>query len=278
MIPYLPLALCSLPPLPLAPLVPCSLPPLPLSPLLPLSPFRLTFISMNAIITGATKGIGRAVLLALAREGWNVAATSRNLEDLEALQAEVHQLYPGQECLIHWVDFSEKEETLTYGKAITTAWPEIDLLVNNAGVFEPGAVHTEDDGVLESTLALNLHGPYHLTRSILPSMIHRRKGHVINMCSIASLMSYPNGGSYTISKFALLGFSKALREEMKPYGIKVTSIMPGATWSASWGNAPYAPDRLMPPEDVAEAVLACMRMGPSSVVEDIVIRPQLGDL
>lgn len=233
---------------------------------------------MNAVITGSTKGIGRAVLLALAKEGWNVAATSRNLEDLEALQAEVTQTYPGQECLIHWVDFAEKEETIKYGEDILTLWPEIDLLVNNAGVFLPGSVHGEDDGALESTMALNLYSPYYLTRTLLPGMMKRKQGHIINMCSIASFMSYPNGGSYTISKFAMLGFSKALREEMKPHGIKVTSIMPGATWSASWGNAPYAPDRLMPAEDVAEAVLACTRMGPSSVVEEIIIRPQLGDL
>ena len=233
---------------------------------------------MNAVITGSTKGIGRAVLLALAKEGWNVAATSRNLEDLEALQAEVTQTYPGQECLIHWVDFAEKEETIKYGEDILTLWPEIDLLVNNAGVFLPGSVHGEDDGALESTMALNLYSPYYLTRTLLPGMMKRKQGHIINMCSIASFMSYPNGGSYTISKFAMLGFSKALREEMKPHGIKVTSIMPGATWSASWGNAPYALDRLMPAEDVAEAVLACTRMGPSSVVEEIIIRPQLGDL
>ncbi|MBK9105990.1 MAG: SDR family oxidoreductase [Saprospiraceae bacterium] len=233
---------------------------------------------MNAVITGSTKGIGRAVLLALAREGWNVAATSRNLEDLEALQDEVTQGYPGQECLIHWVDFAEKEETIKYGEDILAIWPEIDLLINNAGVFLPGSVHGEDDGALESTMALNLYSPYYLTRTLLPGMMNRKQGHIINMCSIASFMSYPNGGSYTISKFAMLGFSKALREEMKPHGIKVTSIMPGATWSASWGNAPYAPDRLMPAEDVAEAVLACTRMGPSSVVEEIIIRPQLGDL
>ena len=233
---------------------------------------------MNAIITGSTKGIGRAILMALAAEGWNVAATSRNLEELEALQAEVNKLYPKQECLIHWVDFSEKEETVLYGKTIHEAWPVIDLLVNNVGVFVPGAVHDEEDGVLEATMALNLYSPYYLTRALLPGMIQRKQGQIINICSIASFMSYPNGGSYTISKFAQLGFSKVLREEMKPYGIKVTSIMPGATWSASWGNAPYDLDRLMPAEDVATAVIACTKMGLSSVVEEIIIRPQLGDL
>lgn len=233
---------------------------------------------MNAIITGATKGIGKAVLIALAKEGWNVAVTSRHQEDLEALLAEFNQSFPGQQCLIDCVDFSKKEETKQYGDKITQLWPNIDLLINNAGVFLPGAVHSEPEGILERTMDLNLFGPYHLTRSILPGMLANKKGHIINMCSIASLISYANGGAYTISKFALLGFTKALREEMKPYGIKVTSIMPGATWSASWEGATFPQDRLMPPEDVAEAVVSCTRMGPASVVEEIVIRPQLGDL
>lgn len=233
---------------------------------------------MNAVITGSTKGIGRAVLLALVREGWNVAASSRNETDLAQLREEVSAQYPDRQCLIHRVDFRIKEETLHYGDLIQDSWPEIDLLVNNAGIFFPGKVHEEADGVLEETVHLNVYGPYYLTRSILPRMMSRKKGHIINLCSTASIMSYPNGGAYTISKYAMLGFTKALREEMKGYGIKVTAIMPGATWSASWGDAPYPPDRLMPPEDVAEAIVSCTRMSPSSVVEEIIIRPQLGDL
>jgi short-subunit dehydrogenase len=233
---------------------------------------------MNAIITGSTKGIGRAVLMLLAKEGWNVAATGRNLEELEELQQKVQSLYPDCQCLIHRVDFSDKKETTQYGKNIQSNWANIDLLVNNVGVFFPGSVHGEEEGVLEDTMQLNLFSPYYLTRSLLPAMIKRKKGNIINICSIASFMAYPNGGAYTISKYALLGFSKSLREEMKPFGIKVTSIMPGATWSASWGNADFPIDRLMPPEDVAESVVSCTRLGPSSVVEEIVIRPQLGDL
>lgn len=233
---------------------------------------------MNAVITGSTKGIGRAVLMALAAEGWNVAATSRNQSDLESLKAEINSKYPGRECLIHAVDFSKKEETMAYADTIRQAWPVIDLLVNNAGIFVPGTAHGEADGALEETMAINVYSPYHLTRALLPEMMKRRQGQIINMCSIASIIAYANGGAYTISKFALLGFSKILREEMKPYGIKITSIMPGATWSASWEGAPFPPARLMPPEDVAEAVVSCTRMGPASVVEEIIIRPQLGDL
>lgn len=233
---------------------------------------------MNAVVTGSTKGIGRALVKGLLKEGWNVAATSRHMEDLQMLQAESKNEFPGQECLIHAVDFYSKKNTIEYGQTIRAHWPEIDLLINNAGIFFPGSVHTEEDGVLEETIQLNLFSPYHLTRTLLPGMMKRKKGHIINMCSIASLRSYPNGGAYTISKFALLGFSKALREEMKPYGIKVTSVMPGATWSASWEGADYPDDRLMPSEDIAEVILSTTRLGPSSVVEEIIIRPQLGDL
>jgi short-subunit dehydrogenase len=233
---------------------------------------------MYAVVTGSTKGIGLAVLRQLASEGWNVAASSRNHEDLQRVKLDIESLPGNPKCFIHTVDFSHKEETICYGQHLLEELPQIDLLINNAGVFYPGSVHQEDDGVLEDTMALNLFSPYHLTRTLLPSMMGRRKGHIINVCSIASFMAYPNGGAYTISKFALLGFSKALREEMKPYGIRVTSVMPGATWSASWGDAPYPDDRLMPPEDVAEIIVSTTRLSAASAVEEIIIRPQLGDL
>lgn len=98
------------------------------------------------------------------------------------------------------------------------------------------------------------------------------------MCSIASKIAYPNGGSYSISKFALLGFSKVLREELKPTGIKVTSILPGATWSNSWAGVDLPEDRLMQAHDIAIPVWSALSMSPSAVVEEITIRPQLGDL
>ena len=235
-------------------------------------------MNMNAVVTGSTKGIGLAIALALLKEGWNIAITSRNENDLNKLKAEVASSYPQRDCLYHAVDFSKKEETIQYAKTIMGLWPRIDVLINNVGIFLPGSVHTEEDGMLESMMATNLYSAYHLTRQLLPPMMSRKEGTIINICSIASFMSYPNGGSYTISKFAMLGFSKALREEMKPYGIKVTSVMPGATWSASWVDADYPLSRLMVPEDVAEAVISITRMSPASVVEEIIIRPQLGDL
>jgi len=235
-------------------------------------------MNMNAIVTGSTKGIGRAIVFALLKEGWNVAVTSRSQDDLEKLRVEAITSFPKQQCLIYKVDFRQKEETIRYGRMMNDIWTEIDLLVNNVGIFIPDAVHKEEDGALEEMIETNLYSAYYLTREILPGMMSRRKGNIINMCSIASFMAYPNGGSYTISKFGMLGFSKVLREEMKPYGVKVTSIMLGSTWTASWAGADIPEDRLMKPEDVAEAVISILKMSPASVVEEMIIRPQLGDL
>ena len=93
---------------------------------------------------------------------------------------------------------------------------KIDVLVNNAGTFIPGNVYDEGEGVLEKQMEINLYSAYHLTRLLLPPMMKQKSGHIFNICSIASLQAYPNGGAYSISKFALAGFSKNLRHEMKP--------------------------------------------------------------
>jgi short-subunit dehydrogenase len=139
-------------------------------------------------------------------------------------------------------------------------------------------VHNEEDGVLESMINTNLYSAYHLTRALIPKMMKQKSGHIFNMCSIASLQAYPNGGAYSISKFALLGFSKNLREEMKPYGIKVTSVLPGAAYTSSWENSGVKKDRLMEAGDVAQMIFSCAQLSPSACVEEIVLRPQLGDL
>ena len=153
-----------------------------------------------------------------------------------------------------------------------------DILVNNAGLFEPGSVHNEPDGLLENQMAINVYSAYHVTRTVLPKMMERKSGHIFNMCSIASLHAYANGGAYSISKFAMYGFSKNLREEMKPQGIKVTSIHPGAVMSDSWGNYDNSTKRIMEADDIAKMIYAASQLSVQACVEDIIIRPQLGDL
>jgi short-subunit dehydrogenase len=127
-------------------------------------------------------------------------------------------------------------------------------------------------------IAVNLYSAYHLTRKLIGSMMKQKSGHIFNMCSIASLNAYANGGAYSISKFALHGFSKNLREEMKPYGIKVSSVFPGAVLTDSWGDFDNSNQRIMEAQDIAKLVFAAAQLSPAACVEDIIIRPQLGDL
>ena len=114
------------------------------------------------------------------------------------------------------------------------ATDEIYVLINNAGNYVPGSVYNEPEGQLEQMINLNLYSAYHLTRALIATMIKKGSGHVFNICSIAALKAYANGGSYSISKWALAGFSENLREEMKAFNIKVTTVHPGATLSSSW--------------------------------------------
>jgi len=109
-------------------------------------------------------------------------------------------------------------------------------------------------------------------------MMKAKSGHIFNMCSIASLAAYSNGGSYSISKFALLGFSKNLREELKSYNIKVTAVLPGAVYTDSWSGTGVSPERIMEADDVASMVHAATLLSPQACVEDIIMRPQLGDV
>lgn len=233
---------------------------------------------MNAVVTGASKGIGRAVAIRLAKEGCNVAICARGEGPLQATAAEVQAANPAVKVLALPVDMADKTAVLQFGKAVQAAFGTIDLLVNNAGIFIPGALQNEADGHLEQLMATNMYSAYHLTRSLLPGMIAQRRGHIFNLCSSASHNAYPNGGAYGITKFALLGFSKNLREELKTANVKVTAISPGPTLTASWDGFDAPAGRLMEPEDVASVLWTAFTLAPQTVIEDIIMQPMLGPI
>ncbi len=232
----------------------------------------------KALITGGTKGIGRAIVDRLLKEGFDVAVTARNTVDLESLKIKATGDYPGQEVKVFSVDMSKSDQVKTFGADLIAEWGSIDILVNNAGFFLPGEILLEEDGTLERQIETNLYSAYYMTRAIAPAMVEQKSGHIFNMCSIASQIAYPNGGSYSISKFAMLGFSKVLREELKEKNVRVTALLPGATWSASWDGVDLPKERLMDANDIADLVWATYTISSKSVVEEIIIRPQLGDL
>lgn len=228
------------------------------------------------VVTGGTKGIGKAIIEKFAAEGYDLVTCSRNEVELESLKTEIEEKHDVTLSVIK-ADLSKKNEVIKFGEFVKEVGA-VQLLVNNTGVFIPGKVSEEEDGVLEMMIDTNLYSAYHLTRMVLPLMIKENKGHIVNMCSTASITPYINGGSYCISKYAMYGMTKVLREEMKEFGIKVTSILPGPTFTASWEGVDIQEDRFIDPIDVASSVWDVFTMSSRTVVEDVLIRPQLGDL
>ncbi|MEP6699759.1 MAG: SDR family oxidoreductase [Bacteroidota bacterium] len=232
---------------------------------------------MNVLITGASKGIGKAIAEIFAANGHNLFLCSRGELALYKTLEELLTRFPGVTIKAKPFDLSKKEEAIAFANwCLSFAVP--DIVINNAGLFEPGMVHNEPDGLLESQMATNVYSAYHVSRTVLPKMMERKSGHIFNICSIASLDAYENGGAYSVSKFALYGFSKNLREEMKTHGIKVTAIHPGAVMTDSWGSFDNSSKRIMEADDIAKMVYAASQLSLQACVEEILLRPQLGDM
>ena len=234
---------------------------------------------MNRLIaiTGATKGIGRAIAERFAREKFDLAICARNGSDLDVTRREIESAH-SVKVHIQSADVSDPAQATAFGKFVMALNRPVDVLVNNAGHFVPGATLDEPAGALAHMIEANVYSAYHVTRSIAGQMKKNQSGHIFNVCSIASIMAYPNGGSYAISKFALLGFTKVLREELKTHQVRVTAVLPGATKTASWAGVDLPDARFVPPEDVADVIFNAFSLSPRSVVEELIIRPQLGDL
>ncbi len=235
---------------------------------------------MNVVITGASRGIGKAIAQSFAedKQGHALLLCARDKEKLSAGVKELQQRFPFTDIRSFAADLSQEAGVAAFAAWVAAAAPHVDVLINNAGNFVPGNVSSEDAGALQQMLDVNLFSAYHLTRALLPQMLARRSGHIFTICSIAGLQAYPNGGAYSISKFALIGFTKNLRQELKPHNIKVTAVIPGAVYTDSWAGSGVPPERIMESADIAKMIYAVSHLSPQATVEEIVIRPQEGDL
>jgi short-subunit dehydrogenase len=233
---------------------------------------------MHVVITGASRGMGKSIAIAFAEQGYNIILVARDPVKLEETRSELETRFPALKVLAKAFDLQQKEQCDAMGEWVLQSGVSVDVLVNNAGQFVPGSVYNEPEGSLEQMLSINLMSAYHVTRKLVDKMISQKSGHIFNICSIAALKAYANGGSYSISKFALAGFSRNLREEMKPFGIKVTTVYPGAAYTDSWIGSGVERSRIMEAEDIAKMVVASSGLSASACVEEIVVRPLLGDL
>jgi short-subunit dehydrogenase len=230
------------------------------------------------LVTGGTKGIGRAIIERFAADGFHIITCARTESDLKALKLHIEQKYTFSKVYYQVADIGDPLAVDGFLNYVRSLKVKIDVLVNNAGVFIPGKITEEENTALQFMLDNHLLSAYRITKGLVDDMIKRKAGHIFMMCSTASITPYINGGSYCIAKFALYGMAKVLREELKKHDVKVTAILPGATLTASWEGVDLPPQRFMKPEDVACAVNSAYGMSPGTVVEEILIRPQLGDI
>ncbi|AMM51994.1 short-chain dehydrogenase [Rufibacter sp. DG15C] len=230
------------------------------------------------VVTGGTKGIGRAIVDKFAAEGFHIITCARNEKDLQKLKLEIEQAYTFSKVFYQAVDVSMTGEVKRFLDYIHSLKVKVDVLVNNAGFFIPGTIHEESDTVLREMINTNLYSAYDLTKGLVGDMIKRKDGYIFTICSTASIMAYTNGGSYCIAKHALYGMTRVLREELKDHGIRVTAVIPGATLTASWEGVDLPHDRFMKPEDVANAIWGANCLSKQTVVEELLLRPQLGDI
>lgn len=232
---------------------------------------------MNVVITGASRGIGKSIAEGFAAKGAHLFLCSRNMGKTMSWQQELMKKNSISISSFD-ADLSKPDEVKSFAEHVLSATDRIDVLINNTGLYEPGATYNEEEGQLEKMLHVNLFSAYNLTRAFIGLMIKEKSGHIFNICSIASLSAYPNGGSYSISKWALAGFNKNLREEMKEFNIKVTAVYPGATLTSSWDGMNIDPKRILETSDITKMIIAASELSMQACVEEIVIRPQLGDL
>jgi short-subunit dehydrogenase len=230
-----------------------------------------------AVITGGTKGIGKALVYKFAENGFAVATCARNEQALMSLKDEIEQQY-NVPLHYHVADFAQKADVKAFSAYIQTLNLPTEVLINNAGVYAKGALLTEDEAQFEKLWRVNVESVYILTQALAPAMVARRQGHILNICSIASNTIFEHTGSYCATKFALYGMTKVLRQELKDTGVKVTAILPGATYTDAWAGSEIDPKRLLRAEDVAEAVYVAYQLSPQALLEELTIRPPLGDL
>ncbi len=230
------------------------------------------------LITGASQGIGAAMAKTFAREirGVRLALVARNEKNLKVVAKACTKL--GATTEIFGCDVSDEAAVATMAAAVTKRFGTVDVLINNAGVFRPASLLELKPADFDAILGANLRSVLLVSQAFVPAMVKRGRGDVFNMGSIAGLKAYPGGAAYCAAKFGVTGLTKVMREELKTKGVRVTLVCPGATVSPSWAGSGVPSKRMMPAEDVARAFLDIYRLSRNTVVEEIVLRPQLGDV
>ena len=230
------------------------------------------------LITGASQGIGAAIAKVFAQElrGVRLVLVARNETKLAAVARACAK--SGAVVFPFGCDVSDAAAVEVLADAVGKRCRTVDVLINNAGKFA-GAPFTElSVAEFDRMIAVNLRSVFLVSRAFAPGMIARGRGDIFNMSSIAGLIAYPGGAGYSAAKFGVTGLSKVMRAELRDKGVRVCCVYPGATVSPSWKGSGVEESRMMPAEDVARAFFDIYRLSRRTVVEEITLRPQRGDV
>ena len=223
-----------------------------------------------AVVTGAGRGIGRAIAIELGKLGAKVVVASRNRSELEETGKAI-----GANASVLPTNVRKKDELERLFEQVAAAVGPVDILVNAAGLGIFGPVVNFKDEDFETLIETNLRGIFFTCRYVLPSMIERKRGHIINIASIAGKVGSANRAVYCASKFGVVGFTESLAEEVRQYGVRASVICPGSTdtrFSPSETSG-KARERMLQPEDVAHAVRMLVTQEPNSFISEIIMRP-----
>ncbi|MFD1630963.1 SDR family oxidoreductase [Pseudopedobacter beijingensis] len=233
---------------------------------------------MNILITGASRGMGRAIARKMAENSANLALCARNYDELSALKQELEANNPAIKVFIAVVDCSKKEELMLFADNAEQNLGFIDTLINNVGLFKPINILDEEEDYLKMQMDVNLFAPYYLYKRLGQKMRTMKQGSIINICSVASKEAIVNAGSYCVTKAALLSLNNIMREELKTYDVKVTAILPGSTLTSSWDGVQIPADEFVREEDVAEVVHTVLSLSKGANVDEITIKPLHGQI
>lgn len=230
------------------------------------------------LITGASQGIGAAIARTFAAEipGVQLALVARNERKL--LDVALTCVKAGAIAEVYPCDISNEAAVGAMSQAVLKRFGGVDVLINNAGKFESAPICEMTLEMFDRMIAANLRSVFLVSRAFLPSMRKRGSGDIFNMSSIAALSAYPGGAGYSSAKAGVAMLSRIMRAELREHGVRVCCVYPGATWSPSWEGSSISEERMMPATDVARAFLDVYRLSRSTVVEEIVLRPQRGDV
>lgn len=241
-------------------------------------PARTTRTRDIVLVTGASQGIGEAIALAFARERiGGLALVARQEDKLRTVAAACRKAgAPAAE--VFPCDCADADAVAGMAAAVHRRFKRVDVLVNNAGKYFGAPFLETPVAEFDRMYALNLRSLVLVAQAFAPGMVARGRGDIFNMGSVASITPLRNAAAYCAAKFGVLGLTRVMRQEFKDKGVRVACVEPGATASPSWDGSGVPPGRMMPAEDVAAAFVSLWRMDRRTVVEEIVLRPQLGDL